>query len=528
MKVTQIAADVPGVAVADPRDEERPYRIAAIDVGSNSIHMIVAEAQRQGYRVIDTEKEMVQLGRGGLEHRPLTDAAIKAAVSTIRSMSEIARSHGVNDIVAVATSATREAPNRKRFIAEVQRACGIDLRVISAEEEADYIYRAVRSAVEFHGGTALSIDIGGGSVEMIVGTSTEVFFTRSEPAGSLRLSQRFGLESAASDGVVKDCRRFVRKMLKKTLARISAVGFDFTIGTSGTIVTLAGLASGSQPVTSGLRWVTRSRVRELIRALAPLSTAERARKFSLEEKRADTIVAGAIVLDEIMRGLEIEHLRASDTALREGIVETMLDRLREHSPEPTDVRRNSVLDLAERTRLDLPHIEHVAHLALRMFDQLEDVHRLRTGQRELLEAAAMLHEAGMHVSFQGHHKHSYYLISHAGLRGFASDQVAIIANVARYYRKSPPSPEHQNFAQLSPAQQDVVRKLAAILRIAAALDRGRQGLVEDVSIDLDENVVSFELRLRGGADVENEHARRKAKYFAEVFGLEPVFRTELS
>jgi exopolyphosphatase / guanosine-5'-triphosphate,3'-diphosphate pyrophosphatase len=516
------------IDISLPRVEERPYRIAAIDVGTNSIHMIVAEAQGQGYRVIDKEKEMVQLGRGALERMPLTDAAMSAAVSTLRSMVEIARRHSVDDIVAVATSAIREAPNRKRFLADVQRAAGIDLRVISGEEEADYIYRAVRSAVEFHGGTALSIDIGGGSVELILGTAMEVFLTRSEPLGSLRVAQRYDLESEVSNRDVKKCRRAVRKMLKKSLARISSVPFDFTIGTSGTIVTLAELAGGgAQPVTSGLRWVTRSRVRELIRALAPLPTSDRARKFNLEEKRAGTIVAGAIVLDEIMRGLEIEHLRACDVALREGIVETMLDRRRNHAPDPSGVRRTSVLELAERMHLDILHAEHVAHLALRIFDQLEDVHRLRTGERELLESAALLHEAGMHVSFQGHHKHSYYLISHAGLRGFTSDQVAIIANVARYYRKAPPHPEHQNFAQLSPAQQDVVRKLAAILRIAAALDRGRHSIVADIDLDLGDNVVSFGLALRGDADLEIEHARRKAKLFADVFGVKPAFRAEV-
>jgi exopolyphosphatase / guanosine-5'-triphosphate,3'-diphosphate pyrophosphatase len=524
--VAEIADSVPAVLPA-PRVEERPYRIAAIDVGTNSIHMIVAEAQGQGYRVIDKEKEMVQLGRGALERMPLTDAAMSAGVSTLRSMVEIARRHSVDDIVAVATSAIREAPNRKRFIAEVQRAAGIDLRVISGEEEADYIYRAVRSAVEFHGGTSLSIDIGGGSVELILGTSTEVFLTRSEPLGSLRVAQRFGLESAVGDRQIKKTRRAIRKMLKKSLARIASVPFDFTIGTSGTIVTLAELAGGAKPVTSGLRWITRSRVRELIRELAPLTTSDRAKKFNLEEKRAGTIVGGAIVLDEVMRGLEIEHLRACDAALREGIVETMLDRLRDHAPDPAGVRRTSVLELAERMHLDIAHAEHVAHLAVRIFDQLEDVHRLRTGERELLESAALLHEAGMHVSYQGHHKHSYYLISHAGLRGFTSDQVAIIANVARYYRKAPPHPDHQNYAQLSPAQQDVVRKLAAILRIAAALDRGRHAIVSDIDLDLGENVVSFGLALRGDADLEIEHARRKAKLFAEVFGAKPAFRAEV-
>jgi exopolyphosphatase / guanosine-5'-triphosphate,3'-diphosphate pyrophosphatase len=519
-------ADHHGVTATNAKPEPRPYRIAAIDVGTNSIHMIIAEAQRIGYRVIDKEKQMVQLGRDSLEGRPLTDAAIERGVSTLRTMADIARQREVDDIVAVATSAIREAPNRRRFISEVQKIAGVKLRVISGEEEADYIYRAVRSAVDFHGGTALTIDIGGGSVEMILGTSSEVFFTRSEPAGALRIAQSFGLESAVTDEALKECRRAVRKLLKKTLARISSIGFDFTIGTSGTIATLAGLAADPQAVASGLRWLTLPRLRELIASMAPLAADERAHKFDLDEKRSRIILAGAVVLEQIMRGLDLQRLRACDTALREGIVESMLDRMREQSAEPVGVRGSSVLELAERTRVDMSHAEHVTHLALRIFDQVEDLHMLRTGERELLESAALLHEAGMHVAFPGHHKHSYYLISHAGLRGFTSDQVAVVANVARYYRKALPDPEHQSFAQLSPVQQETVRKLASILRLAAALDRRRRGAVRDVAVETGRNVVSFRLRLRADAEVEIEDAQKKAKYFAKVFGRKVEIRAE--
>ena len=500
------------------RRQPRVYRVAAIDAGTNSIHMIVAEAQTHGYRVIDKERQMVQLGRDSLEGRPLTDAAMERGVATLRTMADIARRREVDEIIAVATSAIREAPNRRRFINEVQRTAGIKLRVISGEEEADYIYRAVRSAVDFHGGTALTIDIGGGSVEMIVGTASEVFFTRSEPAGALRIAQEFALHKAVDAAVVKECRRAVRKILKKSLGRVASIGFDFTIGTSGTIVTLAALAADPDAMSSGLRWLTLARLRNLIDALSPLSAAERARKFSIDERRAETILGGAIVLEQVMRGLGLERLRACDSALREGIVETALDRLREKTEElPSGVRMRSVLELAERTRVDLPHAQHVAYLALRIFDQLEELHMLRTGERELLESAAMLHEAGMHVAFQGHHKHSYYLISHAVLRGFTGDQVAVIANVARYYRKAVPDAEHQNFAQLSRSQQETVEKLAAILRIAAALDRGRHGAVRDVGVEADDDTLTLHLRLRGDADLEIEDARKKARYFARLF-----------
>jgi exopolyphosphatase/guanosine-5'-triphosphate,3'-diphosphate pyrophosphatase len=496
-------------------------RIAAIDVGTNSIHMIVVEQQRHGYRVIDKEKDMVQLGRGSLEGRPLTDDAIERGVEALRRMAGIAERWQVTDIVAVATSAIREAPNGRRFINAAQKAAGIKIRVISGEEEADYIYRAVRSAIDFHGGTALSIDIGGGSVELIVGTADEVYLTASEPVGALRMAQMFSLEGAATPAMVDECREHVRKRLKKTVARIASLGFDFTVGTSGTIVTLATLAaSNGETLASGLRWLSRKRLRELVDALTPLSAAERAKRFAIDERRASTILAGAIVLDEIMRRLKLDQLRACDTALREGIVEAVLDSRSVDREKKGSVRRSSVLGLVERSDVERNHAMHVARLALRIFDQTQDLHRFRTGERELLEYAALLHEVGMHVSYQGHQKHSYYLISHAGLRGFTSDQVAVVANVARYYRKSVPSDDHENFAQLSASQKELVRKLSAILRMADALDRGRRRAVRDVRVEAGDGKVRFQVRLRGDADVELESALKRARYFGKVFGTD--------
>ncbi|HYI11372.1 MAG TPA: Ppx/GppA phosphatase family protein [Thermoanaerobaculia bacterium] len=492
-------------------------RIAAIDVGTNSIHMIVVEEQKHGYRVIDKEKEMVQLGRGSLEGRPLTDDAIARGVEAMRKMGGIAERWKVKEVVAVATSAIREAPNGKRFLQAAQKASGIKVRVISGEEEADYIYRAVRSAIDFHGGTSLVIDIGGGSVELIVGTHDEVYFTRSEPVGALRIAQKFNLDRAATPEEVDKCRTFVRKRLKQTLGEVARLGFDFSVGTSGTIVTLSALAANGDTVSSGLRWLSRKRLRELIDALAPLDAAGRARRFPIEERRAETILAGAIVLDEIMRKLDVEQLRGCDAALREGIIEYVLDRHREPARQAGSVRRSAVAGLVERSDVERAHATHVAKLALRIFDQTQDLHRLRTGERELLEYAALLHEVGMHVSYQDHQKHSYYLISHAGLRGFTTDQVAVVANVARYYRKDTPEETDDNFAPLSASQKDIVRKLTAILRIADALDRGRRRAVRDVSIEVGPKEVLFRPRLRGDADVELEAAVKRGKYFGKVF-----------
>lgn len=496
-------------------------RIAAIDVGTNSIHLIVVEEQRHGYRVIDKEKEMVQLGRGSLEGRPLTADAIERGIEALRRMAGIVERWRVSEVVAVATSAIREAPNGRKFISAAQKASGIRIRVISGEEEADYIYRAVRASVDFRGGTALVIDIGGGSVEIIVATADEVYLTGSEPLGSLRMTQMFALDEAVDAATLDACRKHVQKRITKLCSRVKSLGFDFSVGTSGTIATLAALAlPAHEEAASGLRWLSRTRLQELIETLAPLSASRRAREFELDDRRAQTILGGAIVLDELMRKLKLEQIRACDAALREGIVEYVLQRA---APQEGGVRRSSVMALADRSDVEPTHSSHVARLALRIFDQTETLHHLQTGERELLEYAALLHEVGMHVSYQGYQKHSYYLISHAGLRGFTPDHVAVIANVARYHRKSPPDASDGTFTALTPRQQEVVQKLTAILRVADALDRGRRRAVRDVGIEVREDEVRFHVRRRGNAEVELESAVKRAAYFSKLFGMRVRF-----
>src|SRR3954464_2355015 len=214
-------------------------RIAAIDIGTNSIHMIVAETKSRGYRVVDREKEMVQLGLSSLDGQPLTDDAMERGVQTIARMAALAKRWEADEVIAVATSAVREAPNKREFLKRVRDSAGIKIRVISGDEEADYIFRAVRCAVDIGSSTALCIDIGGGSAEVIVGTAEEIYFTASEPLGSLRLAQRFALDETPRPQNVEACRRYVADHLRKAAKRVSLLGFDTSVGTSGTIQALA-------------------------------------------------------------------------------------------------------------------------------------------------------------------------------------------------------------------------------------------------------------------------------------------------
>lgn len=497
---------------------KRPRKLAAIDVGTNSIHMIVVQAQRHGYRVVDREKEMVQLGRGSLGGDPLTEDAMERGISALRKMREIATQWDASEILGVATSAVREAPNRRAFLNRVENDAGIRLRLISGEEEADYIYRAVRAAVEFQGGTAFIIDIGGGSVELIVGTDHEVYFSRSIPLGSLRLSQQFFSKDLPDRASVAKCREHIRETLGKSARRIRKLGFDFCIGTSGTILTLSQLGGeGEGDVASGLRWLRRSELNGLVEKLTTTPRSDYTSVLGVDPKRSETILGGAILLQEILQLVEVNKLRACTAALREGIVERALEDSHDPSSERRHtVRRRSVLELAERGDYDRIHATQVARLALRIYDQTQKLHELRAADRELLEYAALLHEIGLHVSYQSHHKHTYYMIRHAGLKGFTDDQVAVIANVARYYRKGLPSEKHENFAELRANQRRSVLHLSAILRIASALDRSRKGAVRDVGVDITNRKIRFFVRPRFEAQIEIEDAKRKSKLLSSI------------
>lgn len=486
-------------------------RIAAIDIGTNSIHMIVAELRDDGYRVVDKEKEMVQLGLGSLDGAPLEEQAMDRAVSALERMVAVARGWNVGEIIAVATSAVREAPNRREFLRSVREKAGIRVRVISGEEEADYIYRAVRAAVDLAGSTALCVDIGGGSVELIVGTSAEIYFTASEPLGALRLAQRFRLEDRPAASDIDACRRFAARTLKRVKKLIRHIGIDIGIGTSGTIQALANIAQTEAP-----RLLTREALEETFTALCLLTAKERVEKYALDEKRSRNIVAGSIVLDQVMRVLGIDSVAVCQAALREGIVESRLSQARSRSGDGASIRRSSALALADRSAVDRRHAQHVARLARRIFDQTRSIHDLPDEAAELLEYAAILHESGMQVSDRGYHKHTYYLIRHAALRGFSEEQLVTVANVARYHRKSPPAEGHPNLTELTPRQRNEVEKLAAILRIAEGLDRSHRQSVRDVAVQSN-GAVRFLVRARSDAGVEIASAAKRAKYFADLF-----------
>jgi exopolyphosphatase/guanosine-5'-triphosphate,3'-diphosphate pyrophosphatase len=485
-------------------------RIAAIDIGTNSIHMIVVRVRPDlSFEVVDREKEMVRLGAGGLDGRSLTPTAVTAALQTLAKFRRLADSHKVDQIVAAATSAIREADNGGDFIADVARRTGIQIRVISGSEEARLIHMAAVYGVHMGGTPAVVIDIGGGSIEVTLGTASHLTHARSFKLGVIRLTERF----VRTDPLAKrDERRMVKHINKEIGSYLDTVAdrrFDRVIGTSGTILSLGALALSEDGVVRDdalrNRRVPTKAIRRLRKRLSGADLEARLHMDGLDPRRADIAVAGSVLLDSVLRRLGAEDITLCDLALREGLVLDYIHRntatIRKIERFP-DVRRRSVIELGERCNYAPAHARHVSQLALSIFDQTRAVHKLGDPEREWLEYGALLHDAGVHISYERHHRHSYYLIKNGELRGFDPQEIEIIALLARYHRQATPKKSHDGYGTLKGGLRRTVRTLAAMLRLAEGLDRSHAQVV--TALDVVPRGEAYLIRLRAAGDAELE------------------------
>ena len=466
---------------------------------------------------------MVRLGAGGLDGRALTPEAMHAALQVLSKFRRLAESHRVDEIVAVATSATREAENGGEFLKAIVDQTGIRPRVISGTEEARLIHMAAVYAVGAPGDTAVVIDIGGGSVEITRGAGSGVELGRSFKLGVIRLTERF----VKSDPLApRDERKLVKHIDDEAgeyLDQIARAGFERVIGTSGTILSLGQVVSAEQgrPPHAPLRnrRVSAKALRRVRKQLVSLTLEQRLRVPGLDPRRADLAAAGAVLLDAILRRLGADELTLCDFSLREGLV---LDYIRRHRKQIAqaerypDVRRRSVVELAERCNYWPEHAGQVARLAVSLFDQTRGLHGLTDREREWLEYAALLHDIGVHISYERHHKHSYYLIKNGDLRGFEPDEIETIALIARYHRRTSPNRRHDGYAALGRRRRRAIRALAAILRLAESLDRSHSQLVAGLDLHDRGDDALLQVRTTGDAELELWAATRHAAPFERL------------
>lgn len=484
-------------------------RLAAIDIGTNSVHMIVVQVHADhSFEVIDREKEMVRLGAGGLDGRALTDSAMSAGLQALSKFKRLADSYQVDDVLAAATSATREAENGGDFLAAIEEHTGIRARIISGAEEARLIHLAAAYGISLGRQTGVVIDIGGGSVEITFGTPTEVTLAESFKIGVIRLTERFVKSDPLSE---RDERRLVKHVNEAIGAHVDAIlarGVERVIGTSGTILSLGALAAadgdGLPADLRNLR-VSAKALRRLRKRLVSLDLQERLAIEGMDPRRADLSVAGVVLLDTIVRRLEATELTLCDFALREGLVLDYIGRNESKIASIDrypDIRRRSVVELGERCHYSPEHTQHIAALALSLFDETAHLHGLDARAREWLEYGALLHDVGVHISYKDHHKHSYYLVRHGDLRGFEPDEIEIIGLITRYHRKGTPKKNHEGFDSLGQDARQVVKRLSAFVRLAEALDRSHAQLV--TRVDVQDRGVDLLLRLWADGDVELE------------------------
>lgn len=511
--------------------------LAAIDVGTNSIHMVVVKIQPDlpAFSIIDREKETVRLGNFNETTKELTTAAMDRAVAALKRCYAIATSFQAEEVLAVATSAVREAHNGQAFLDRIYAEVGLAVNLISGPEEARRIYLGVLSGVEFHGQPHAIIDIGGGSTELVLGTGEPHRYLSSNKVGAVRLTAQFISSNPINDSEFLALRSYVRGMLEnptQELRQKLGPGESMQlIGTSGTIECLATLIAYRRlevvPTPLNGFQFTYEELSQLLEELRRSTYAERLTLPDMVPRRAEIILAGAVILHEAMGLLEAHSLTICERALREGvIVDWMLTHglIEDRMQFQKSVRQRHVLKTAHKYKVHLERSERVARFAMTLFEQTwGSLHTWNSPEQELMWAAAILHNCGHFVSHSAHHKHSYYLIRHGELLGYTETELEVIANIARYHRKSGPKKKHENFRALPTRyHRQLVLQLSALLRLAVALDRRGMGAVKTIHcrFEPESQVLYLDIQpSHPGEDCASElwNLGYKKEYFEQVF-----------
>ncbi len=499
-------------------------RLAVIDIGTNSIHMILAEIGKKfSYKVVDRIKEMARLGDGTFTSRRLSSEAMERGLAVLNRFALLAKNKGIDTILPVATSAVRESKNGGDFIKLVRKELGLKIRVITGEEEARLIYLGVRHSMDLSESPAMIVDIGGGSVELMACTPKRLKFVRSLKLGAIRLKDQYLKTDPPDKKTVQRMEQSVAQTIKKSLVSKKPVLLGSLVATSGMAGNLAEiiyLAQTGQPLTKiDMALIDLKAIKEVEQLLRTKDTEGRLKILGLDPRRVDTLYPGVMVLRVLMECIGAKDVRISDKAVREGVIYDFIQRHYEGikaEQEIPSVRRRQILLLARRYQYPKIHSHHTAKLALSLFDQTQSIHGMGETEREWLEYASFLHDIGHHIQENQHHKHTYYLIAHADLPGFSLDEIRIIANVARYHRRAVPKTHHAGFKLLNAGDRKKVLELSAILRIADGLDRTHFSVIRSVKVQLGKPL-RLDVSFRYDPELELWTTERRKKLFEKIF-----------
>jgi exopolyphosphatase/guanosine-5'-triphosphate,3'-diphosphate pyrophosphatase len=507
----------------------KPSRIAAIDIGSNSIRCIIAETTKEGtFKILDDEKATVRLGEKLAKTGVISEEASNRAIEAIRRFQKLVTGLNVESVEAVATSAVRTATNGKQLVATLSKELGHEIKVISGEEEAELTAASALANFDMYGKSYAMIDIGGGSVEIVTAYGNHVEEFYSLELGAVVMTDRFLTSDPIIEDELRKLQRHVRVSLKSTFTD-KKISVDTLIGSGGTMTAIGCMAMQMRKdnyVSIHGSEVLRAEVVHLQAMLIHRDLKGRRTIPGLNQDRADIIVAGVVVIDELMRFFEANRVLVNERGIREGLLIRAMKRLGLATGSSTPPTwRDSVKGFAVSCHVDEQHATHVAGMALSVFDALALPFGLKPSERKLLEAAAMLHDCGYFISYSSHHKHSYHLIRHADLFSFSPRERELIAQIARYHRKSLPKRKHEAFQSLKEKDQLTVARLGGILRLSDGLDRRRNGLVQDVSCQFGGTTITINLTATEDVSVEIFGANTKKDLFEKAFGSSVVFAT---
>jgi exopolyphosphatase/guanosine-5'-triphosphate,3'-diphosphate pyrophosphatase len=479
--------------------------LAAIDVGSNAVRLEIARLLPDGsLETLLQQRDPIRPGEGVFATGSIGKEGERRLLSTLRRYAALCRRDGAR-VRAVATSAIREARNGPEIVRRVRQEAQLDLEVVSGREEARLICLGVLQGKPPRA-RSLVLDIGGGSTEVASARGEDPVDLWSVALGAVRLTEMFALTGKIADARLALVRSYAAEAFREALpSRFDHPGV--AIGSSGTINAVVGFAA------SRGRTVTRKQIARAVETLARMGADQRRRRF--DPRRGEIIVAGAVILESALRHLHLDQVTSVDTGLRNGL---LVDLVRREAGRRDDrSAAEAALALGRQFRFDERHGVQVGALATTLFEDLATLHALSFSARRVLEAAAILHDVGNAVSHQRHHKHTFYLVANADMPGFSDRERALVATVARYHRRSVPHAKRADLAELGPGELSFVRRLAALLRVANALDASHQQPVRALRALVQGRRVVLHLRLRGPADLELWEVEREARFFADVF-----------
>ncbi|MGD6934149.1 MAG: HD domain-containing protein [Candidatus Bathyarchaeia archaeon] len=513
--------------------------VGFIDVGTNAVRLLVVRINLNfSYTIISQEKEVVRLGEDEFNDNLLKPEAMNRAIFVCGKFVSLAKTYGATKIVAVGTSAIREADNKSVFLERLFKETGLTVQVISGEEEARLIYMGVLSGIDIGEEKAMFIDLGGGSTEIAIGDQHKLYCTYSLRVGAIRLTTQFigeGWTRQIPDGLYKKMKNYVQRCTRPVKASVKECGSRIAWGSSGTIINLAEISNKLFKKNSGSGLLlNRKNLKRLASTLCSLPLEERRKLPGINPYRADIIVAGAAIVEALMEEFGLEELHVSHKELRDGLLADYLSNFETYRElQKAPLRNRSILHLGRSFNFDEEHSETVSTLALQMFDSAKQIglHYLSDKYREILSYAAMLHDIGDIISFNNHHLHSYYIISNAELYGFEPQEITIMANVARFHRKKLPTSKALKKLDLTQESKHAIVVLSTFLRFAEKLDRSHTGLVKNAKFTSDNGgfvTLSFssdtDCSMEKWSIMQNKHAFVEAfKKQLEVSCLENDF-----